>query len=262
MKLIKGYLTVLIINQNQSNMKIISKFLMLAFLLPAFAYAQDEEEEPKRNHVELNYMRAKIGHEKAFVDAVKDHNEKFHKDGSPHEAGLSYIRMGEKAGWYTWVMGGFDWADLDNAPDSDEHAKDWSNNVAPHVNWYGPVEVWVHSDKYSVDQEGENKVELIMWLRVKRGNGHRMRDFMKKVNAVQKENGGEMHYYYTSLYSDDEPNVALVFPSDNWTDFGTPAYNMKEKYDEMHGEGSWTNALRDWNDFVEWQAESIMVDVD
>lgn len=243
-------------------MKIISKLLLLAFMLPAFAFAQEEEEKPKRSHVELNYLRVKIGEEKAFIDAVKEHNEKYHKKDSPYDAALSYIRMGEKAGWYVWVMGGFDWADLDNAPDSDEHAKDWSDNVGPHISWYGAVEVWNYNKKFSVSQEGENKLELIMWLRVARGEGHRLRDFISKVNKVQEENGGEMHFYYTALYNDDEPNVALVFPSENWTDFGTPDYKMKDKYDEMYGEGSWNNALEDWNDYIEWQAESIMIDVD
>ncbi len=101
-----------------------------------------------------------------------------------------------------------------------------------------------------------------MWVGVKRGQWHRMREVIEKVNTVQKENGGEMYYYSNALYATDAPDVALTFPAENWTDFDNSEYNMKEKYDEMYGEGSWMNAMRDWGDYTDYQSESIWVDVE
>lgn len=51
-------------------MKAICKLLLVAFFMPAFSQAQDEE-APKRSRVELTYINVKVGHEKDFVEGVK-----------------------------------------------------------------------------------------------------------------------------------------------------------------------------------------------
>lgn len=242
-------------------MKAIYKLLLLAFFMPAFSQAQDEE-APKRNRVELTYIKVKIGQEKNFAEGVKKHNEKYHKEGSPYSAGLYYIRAGKDAGMYVWAMGGFTYADLDNAPGMGDHAADWNKNVAKYIADYGDVEIWTYNKDLSSPQESKVAVETIMWVHVKRGQWHRMKDFMEKVNAVQKENGGEMYMYNNALYASNKATVALTFPSENWTDFDTPGYNMMEKYDEKYGEGAWRTALDDWADFVKWQSESIWETID
>lgn len=244
-----------------NQMKAIYRLLLLAFFMPAFANAQDEE-GPKRNRVELTYIKVKIGREKEFVEGVKKHNAEYHKEGTPYNAGLYYVRAGKDAGQYVWVMGPYTYADLDKAPGAGDHASHWTKNIAKHIKDYGNVDIWTYNDKLSSPQESKVAVETIMWIRVKRGQMHRMRDFMEKVNAVQKENVGEMYVYNNAMYSTDSPNMAITFPSENWADFDTPGYNMMEKYDEKYGEGSWRTALDDWADFVEHQSESLWESID
>lgn len=53
-----------------NQMKAIYRLLLLAFFMPAFANAQDEE-GPKRNRVELTYIKVKIGHEKNSLRELK-----------------------------------------------------------------------------------------------------------------------------------------------------------------------------------------------
>ncbi len=108
-------------------MKAISKLLLLALALPFFSFAQEAEEGPKRNRVELTYIKVKVGEEQAFEKAVASHNEKYHKSGTPYSANLNYIRAGKDAGMYVWAMGGFTYADLDEAPGAGDHAKDCGN---------------------------------------------------------------------------------------------------------------------------------------
>lgn len=143
-----------------------------------------------------------------------------------------------------------------------DHAADWDKNVAKHIANYGIVEMWSYNKELSSPQESKVAVETIMWVHVKRGQWHRMKDFMEKVNAVRKENGGEMYMNNNALYASNKATVTLTFPSESWTDFDTPGYSMTKKYDEMYGEGAWCIALDDWADFVKWQSESIWETID
>ena len=54
--------------------------LVFALMVTTFTVNAQEEKE-SYSMVEVTYMKAKIGMEKAFEAAVKSHNEKYHKEG-------------------------------------------------------------------------------------------------------------------------------------------------------------------------------------
>ena len=98
-------------------MKTTTSFIvMLVFtLMLTTAVVTAQEEKETYGMAEITYMLPKIGMERAFVEAVKAHNEKFHKEGV-FKASLDNILTGKETGWYVWIMGPCTFTDLDNRP--------------------------------------------------------------------------------------------------------------------------------------------------
>jgi hypothetical protein len=200
--------------------------------------------------VELNYMKAKPGMEMKFVEAAKKHNAKYHPDG-PYDATMYYIRTGHDAGWYVWAMGGFTFTELDDAPGRGAHRDDWAKNVAPYVAEYGPIEMWRYNAKLSVNDGEPSAMQTLWFMDIARGEYYRFKSFMEDVQAIFDEKEDEMHVWNNVYNQDDGRDVAIVWPFDKWADLDEDDWKMKEAYDEKYGEGSWENALEEWEDFIE-----------
>jgi len=227
-------------------MKILSKMLAVVFLLPFFMSAQDDADK-KYTMVELSYMKAKIGSEKKFEDAVKAHNEKYHKEGA-YGSQLYAITTGSETGWYVWTMGSVTFAELDSRPKDEDHNKDWDKNVAPYVADYGRVEYWKRDDKLSNPKESEEGLIQIWWIDTEDGEYYRFKSIMQDVADIYKTMDEEMNTYNNAFSQDDGRDVAVVWPLKNWADLDNRDWNMKEKYEEENGEGSWENLIDDWED--------------
>ncbi len=199
--------------------------------------------------VELSYMKAKVGMEAKFEAAVKKHNEKYHKEGA-YGATLFAIATGSEAGWFVWAMGPTTFTELDSRPTGDEHAADWDKNVAPYIAEYGRVEYWRWNEKLSNWKESDEKMINLWWMDIESGEYYRFKQFMEKVVPIFKEMDDEMNVYNNQFRQSDGRDVAIVWPMENWASMDDEGWNMKEEYEKKYGEGSWENALEDWDDFV------------
>lgn len=217
--------------------------LAVVFLLPFFMSAQEGADE-KYTMVELSYMKAKIGSEAKFEDAVKAHNEKYHKDGT-YASSLYAITTGNETGWYVWTMNST-FTELDGRPTDDDHGKDWDKNVSPYVEEYGRVEYWKRSDKLSNTKESEDNMIIIWWVDVNRGDFRKIKGFLKNIAELYKKNDDEMNAYNNQFSQDDGRDLALVWPLDNWADMDKDDWKLKEQYEEEHGESAWEDAIEDW----------------
>ncbi|PKP14024.1 MAG: hypothetical protein CVU08_02190 [Bacteroidetes bacterium HGW-Bacteroidetes-3] len=224
--------------------------LISALLLTSIGFSQEMENKSYKM-VELSYMLPKIGMEKAFVKAIKEHNNLYHKEGA-YAAQLDYITTGKEAGWYVWGMGSTTFTDLDKRPGKGAHADDWDKKVSPLVTKNGRVEYWKMNEKLSYGTAaGKTKYETVWFLDIKRGDDFRFKAFMMKVKEAYIKKGGDVYYVYENQFrEDDGRDVAIVWPINSWSDMDKDDGGIKKTYEEINGEGSWDNAMKEWTDYT------------
>lgn len=234
------------------NLKFLAALLLLS---PLFLVAQDGEDENDYNMVELVYLMPNNDAVQAFEEAVLAHNEEFHADG-PYGSGLYQIITGKHSGWYVWTMGPCTFTHLDDRPDSEAHNDDWRENVVTHIHKWGRSEYWRRNDEVSnVDEESEKMIEL-WWLDIAEGEWYRFNDFMKKVAPVSKERGDDMALYWNAFDQNDGREAVLVFGFDKWAELDEDN-PMKPSYEAIHGEDSWQDGMKEWEDFMDGVVQEV-----
>jgi hypothetical protein len=226
--------------------------LVFAIMVTTFTVNAQEEKE-SYGMAEITYMLPKIGMEKAFEGAVKAHNEKYHKEGV-FKASLDLILTGEETGWYVWIMGPCTFSDLDNRPTDAAHTKDWDKNVSPNVLKYGRNEFWRYNTKlsYRGDASDSPKFENIWFVDIKKGQDYKFNEFTKKVKkAYEKKGEGNFNVYNNQFKEGNGRDVAIVWAFNKWAEMDEDDGGIKKSFEEIYGDGSWENALKDWGDSTE-----------
>jgi len=237
-------------------MKTTVKLLMIALVIPFLGYSQEEE---KKDYyaVEAVYLLPKTGMEPKLVKAIKEHNKEFHSK-SPYGAGLYSIRVGEEAGWMVWTMGGFTYSDLDDAPGEGKHMEHWRAAVEPNIAEYGRVEHWRYADKLSHRTEsGEKPLEIAWMMDIEPFQYYKFKNFMEKIQQVYEKQGEDMEVWNNMYSGSNGRDVAIFWPVENWAALDEDNWQMSEVYEEVHGEGSWMNALSDWKEFVKGMDQEV-----
>lgn len=227
-------------------MKKVMKIMYLAVLVPFLALSQESNTD--YGMVQLSTMKCKIGSYDAFETAVKKHNAKYHKD--KYAANLWTINTGQNTGTYVWSMGLLTFTDMDGAPGKGDHGKDWTENIEIHIQDYGVTEFWKLNKKLSYSNDKMEKKQTVWLLDIKSDNYHRFEEFMKKVLVINKKNDNEIVVWNNQYTEDDGRDVAITFTYDKYAELDITEWKMKDEYDKEYGDGSWTKALKDWNDFV------------
>lgn len=227
--------------------------LVFAIMVTTFTVNAQEEKE-SYGMVELTFMLPKIGMEKSFESAVKAHNEKFHKDGV-FKASLDMIITGEEAGWYVWIMGPCTFTDLDKRPKDAVHTNDWDKNISPTILEYGRNEFWRYNDKLSYnnnDSSNVTKLENIWVVGIKQGQDYKFKEFMEKVKKAHEKRGeGNIQVFNNQFREGNGRDVAIVWTLNNWAEMDEDDGGIKKYYEELYGEGSWANGLKDWENSVD-----------
>jgi len=233
-------------------MKTTSIFLTMLLCIVMLTTSEVKAQEETYGMAEITYMLPKIGMEKSFEDAVKMHNEKFHNQ-DPFKGSLDYILTGKEAGWYVWIMGPCTFSDLDNRPENEAHTNDWTKNVSPKVQKYGRTEYWRYNKKLSYSSKGSTpKYENIWFVDIKRGQYYKFKEFITKIQKSYEKKETENFSIYENQFNEgDGRDVAIVWEFNNWAEFDKDDGGIKKSYEELYGEGSWENALKDWQEFTE-----------
>ena len=236
-------------------MKNLTKFLTALLCAPMLLFAQ-EEDASKYSMVNAEYIKVKEGMEEKFVAAVKSHNAKFHAE-APYQSSLFRVTTGNEAGWFIWTMGTMTFTDLDDAPGQGAHADDWRKTIAPYVEEYGRTEFWRLNEKLSSFDNDSEPMQTVWFLDVKRGEYYRFKAFMEKVAKIHKDQKDEMHVWMSQFNQGDGRDVAITWPFDKWADLDTDDWKMKEEFEKEYGEGSWDDALDEWDDIVEGVVQEV-----
>lgn len=227
-------------------------YVFASILLVSLLFSTTNLAQEKYDMVELTFILPKIGMEKAFESAIKDHNNLYHKEGA-YKGHLDYILTGKQAGWYVWLMGPCTFTDLDKRPINDAHDKHWADKISPTVAKYGSTEYWKHNPKLSYQSGTETpKLEEIWFLDLKRGDYYRFKAFVTKIKeAFEKKGEGNMHIYDNQFNENNGRDVAVVWGMNNWADMDKDNGGIKKEYEEINGEGSWENAMDEWEEITE-----------
>jgi len=225
-------------------------FFYLLLFMPLMAFAQDAEEAeaPEYKMVQHVHMTVDADNVEAFEAAVKKHNEMFHS--GKYGASLYSIATGADAGMYIWAMGRLTFTDLDSRPSGDAHDSDWKNNVAPYIESTESVEYWRLGEKLSYEADEETSMIQIWWVDLEQGEGYRFRSMMEKIKEIHAEKNESISVWWNQFNEQDGRDAAIVWPIENWADFDNNEWSMSDAYDEKYGEGSWDNAMEEWEDAV------------
>lgn len=236
-----------------------TKFYLLAsMIVGSLLFAPEIIAQEKYQMVELTFIMPKIGSEKTFETAIKEHNDMYHKE-VPYKASLDYILTGKQAGWYVWLMGPCTFTDLDGRPEDDAHRKHWTDKVSPTVAKYGSTEYWKHNAKLSYQSKEINpKIEEIWFADIKKGDYYKFKDFVTKIKAAfEKKADGNMNIYENQFSEGNGRQIAIVWAMDNFAEMDKDTGGIKKEYEEIYGEGSWANAMDDWLEIIDKMSSQL-----
>lgn len=234
-------------------MKNLKKLMLGMLFIPIMALGQTSKTD--YTMVQLSRMQCKVGKNMEFEAAVKKHDAKYHT--GKYAAVLWSIETGSQAGDYVWAMGPLTYTDMDKAPGAGEHAKDWKDTVEPFVQEYGAVEYWKMDADLSFRDDKSQKRQTVWLIDLERGDYYKFAEFMKKVVVVNKKMGDEVSTWVNQYGEDDGRDVAIVFTFETFAELDIEDWKMKDEYNKAHGEGTWDNALDDWNEFTKSIKRSI-----
>jgi hypothetical protein len=233
------------------------KRLMLSLALAGFVLVGFSQE--KYRMWEAIYIVPKAEKMEELKKGMAEHNEKYHSE-APFTAHVWSIHTGPHEGTWLWAMGPCTFSDLDSRPGKEGHDEDWDKNITPYVEDVYGVKYWRENEELSYMPEGEAPQGKAIWsiFDIKPFEGYRFKEMIKKVVKVYEE----MDYPYSFTYyesqfdSDDGEDVVLEWMFDKWSWFDRESGFVK-KYEEVHGEGSWTYFMEEYKDCVDGVFDEI-----
>ena len=234
----------------KTKMKLVCSILIFTLILNYSGHSQESKTD--YSMAVLAFMDAKIGSEKAFETAAIEHNEKFHNT-VPNKAYLDQIMSGSQAGTYVWVQAPCTFTDLGNIDLGDEHENHWNDKVAPHISDYGAVEYWKMNKKlsYYPNPEEEHKFSNIWVIDLKQGEYHRFKALMLKIVEAHEKKGGEQIRVFNNRFNGaDGRDVAINWNVKDMASMDMDDGGIKPTYEEINGEGSWANMVKEWQDIT------------
>jgi len=220
--------------------------LMVAIVFGAISTVNAQEDDKSYNMYESVMLTPDNTKLKALGEAMRNHNEKYHKEGI-HKANVFMINSGPNSGKIIWDMGPTMFKHLDTRPAEGGHDEDWRDNVMSNIKRINTIEYWRQNDKLSnVDMlDGDASKYPILFVRYSEisDDAHSLNDLFEKVSKTIKAMEGENPwglYYNMFRQGDLGRHVATVSFYKNWTDFDENR-KFKEAFLKVNGENSWGN---------------------
>jgi hypothetical protein len=220
-------------------------FTML--LLPLMALSQNSTEYGVFENALLTPNPSQVIQ---FEKGIAAHNKKYHGEG-PYAGRVYWISNGPKTGSYVWVMGPFPWSALDNRPAQKEgHDADWNANVAPYTTAdSGAQSYWrTHNELSRFPKDFTIKNMEVDYWDIKRGKYEEAMKLVEKINRVYTEKSPDDTFgIYTNEFSSTKEgrDLAVISFFDKSAWLGQDR-GFVQKYEVVHGKGSWATFLNDW----------------
>ena len=222
--------------------KFVSMLGVLCLLGAMTVFGQEMDNE---NEIYVLYrLTAENDNIRQFETAWTNHNQKFHQD-SPVYA--FYMESGPNSGTYQGVEGPMTWTGHENVEYTDAHGKDWLDNVNPLL--VGPmhVEWWGHMSKYAQNQAEEpNEKSIVTTYHIKNGETARFMRMLDDWLEANKEQGHDGRYNVYQRQLHGETIIGIVSSLDRGLAELDSANDLRQRYIDKHGEGSWQLFLDDY----------------
>ncbi|MBB4080862.1 hypothetical protein GGR28_003501 [Lewinella aquimaris] len=220
--------------------------ILLLLFLPLLATAQAEGEYLVFENVQLTPNPAHITE---FEAGLAAHNKKYHGEG-PYAARTYLIANGPRSSSYLWVMGPFPWSSLDDRPAQPEgHDADWNENVHAYLMDGGEASyLKFHPELSHFPKDFTVNKLLVDFYDIKRFKSQEARELIKPIQKMMMEKFPDDTYgIYTNEFPSTKDGLDMAFISF----FEKSAWlgedpGFAEKYNEVHGEGSFEKFLTDW----------------
>jgi hypothetical protein len=133
----------------------------------------------------------------------------------------------------------------------EDHDKDWDQATQ-----YFEVlvnEYWLEDSKISYVPENFKQGSKVIWtiFDLQPGDGYRFKALLEDIAEVytQKKYDHSFMVYWNRFDNKLGRDVAIESMFDNWAFFDKDS-NMKNDFEEVHGEGSWWKAIEEYRDIV------------
>lgn len=228
------------------------KLLVALLLCPLMAFSQ-EADQPSL--YEVVNIKVKAGEEKAFEDAVKAHDAKFHA-ADPYKARLFFNINGPSGGSYSWIMGPMNYAAMENRPGEGEHDDDW-DSVMTHAKGAQSPTYWSLDRELSHMAEGDNSKRVIWMYDIKQGQSKRWGELIGQVKEVyEKKRPTEPLYVVWNEFANTKAGMdaAVIFPFEEWSWMDRKS-TFPKLYEELNGAGSWHHFLNEFSKTVDGRVD-------
>lgn len=219
---------------------------LFAFMLALSATAQDAD----YLMYETIYLKPDNTKAKELTAAMKHHNDTYHSE-APYSAHVRSVSNGPRVGQLVWIMGPCTFSDLDGRP-AGEHDDDWQNNVMSNVKGMHTGEYWRLNGDLSVidpDPSGPSPIIRVRFHELNKGQIYRIPGVLGKIKPVVEAMEGDDNYY--SVFVNEflqgfkiGRHIAVVSSYDSWAELDEEG-TFVETFNEVHGEGSFDNWLRE-----------------
>lgn len=200
----------------------------------------------------------------AFHKAVAEHNKQFHTD-APRQVAVYQIMTGPNTGKYIWNLGPCTWAELDERPMDPSHNDHWANAVAPTLTTESNATFWeFHPEFSSMTSDFKLNMLSITFYDIKRGIGNfdKIKPIMERFTKLYRATyPGDMFGTYTNVMGStaEGRDLAIVGFLNNYSDMAKENPDVAEKYDAMHGKGSYEKDMTVWMEATQGAASEMWV---
>ncbi len=231
-----------------------SSLLLLSFTFTEVLGQEQESPDLIWETIMLTPDHTKL---KTLGENLRAHNQKYHKSGS-HQASVYNITTGPNSGKLVWIMGPFQWEDLDTRPAQGGHDEDWRDKVMPYLKAIEQGEYWrQHNDLSNTAMLPEDPSAYPMlftrYHEIERGQAHNWQKMLEMVSKTIKAMPGDNPWgVYINEFRQGAigRHIASVGFFKNWKDFAQDN-KFREKFDEIHGNTSWEGFLRNMENTFE-----------
>ncbi len=232
------------------------KVLLWILLLPFIAVSQNGNEYMV---FENGLLSPKLDKISQFESGLAAHNKKYHKEGT-FGARVHWIGNGPNTGKYIWSMGPLPWSAFDNRPAQEGHDEDWNSNVLPYMMPETDQNYWKYEAELSnFPKDFKLNKLLVDFYDVKRFKGSEAKSLLGKINKVMKEKFADATY---GVYTNELPNskhgndIAVIYFFEK-SGFMGEDWKFADKYNEVHGAGSFDTFMKDWENVTQGKYSEI-----
>jgi hypothetical protein len=233
--------------------------LTMAFLATICGFAQDDAPAVVFDQIMITPQPTKIAE---FYKAVAEHNKQFHTE-APRQVAVYQIMTGPNTGKYIWNLGPCTWAELDERPMDAAHDKHWSSTVTPTLTTDANGTFWrFHPKLSSMNNDFKlNMLDITFWdIKQGMGNFDKATAIIEKfVKVYQTEYPDDNFGIYSNVMGStaEGRDMAIVGFKDNYAAMAVQHPDLPEKFNAMHGEGSFEKTMQEWGDLLQGSASEM-----